>query len=64
MGFIDLVHEFRSIEEECIVEDLLDRYAAGHKGEEDQIIDAMRIDGMKRAVALFRHQQVRELNQH
>jgi hypothetical protein len=47
----------KSIEEECIVEDLMDRYSAGHKGEEDQIIEAMRIDGMKRAVALFRHQQ-------
>merc|ERR1712100_529003 len=33
---------------------LMDRYAAGEAGEENQIIDAMRIDGMKRAVALFR----------
>ena len=63
MVFTELVHEFRSNEEECIVEDLMDRYSAGHKGEEDQIIEAMRIDGMKRAVELFRHQQVREFNQ-
>ena len=61
--FIDLVHEIRSLEEECVVEDLMDRYAAGEKGEEDQIIEAMRVDSMKRAVALFRHQQVRQFNQ-
>ena len=48
---------WRDLEEECVVEDLMDRYAAGEAGEENQIIDAMRIDGMKRAVALFRHQQ-------
>ena len=46
-----------SLEEEAIVEDLMDRYAAGEKGEEDDILEAMRVDGMKRAVALFRHQQ-------
>ena len=49
----------QSVEEECIVEDLMERYAAGETGEEDQILDAMRVDSMKRAVALFRHQQVR-----
>ena len=32
-------------------------WSAGEKGEEDQILDAMRIDSMKRSIALFRHQQ-------
>jgi len=45
------------LEEECIVEDLMDRYSAGEKGEEEQIMAAMQVDSMQRSVALFRHQQ-------
>lgn len=48
---------WKNLEEECIVEDLMDRYASGEKGEEEQIINAMEVDAMKRSVALFRHQQ-------
>jgi hypothetical protein len=39
------------------VEDLMTRYEAGHRGEEAMILEAMRVDGMKRSLSLFRHQQ-------
>ena len=59
-----MFYERRTVDEECVVEELMERYASGHKGEEDQILDAMRVDSMKRAIALFRNQQVRERNRH
>lgn len=49
--------DWKDLNEETTVEDLMGRYASGEKGEEDQILDAMKIDSMKRAIALFRHQQ-------
>jgi len=49
--------KWKTVDEECVVEELMERYASGHKGEEDQILDAMRVDSMKRAIALFRNQQ-------
>jgi hypothetical protein len=63
-GFDLFFYELRDDYEECVVEDLMTRYAAGHKGDEDQILEAMRVDSMKRAIALFRNQQVRERNRH
>ena len=53
-----MFYERRDHDEECVVEELMERYASGHKGEEDQILSAMRVDSMKRAIALFRNQQV------
>ena len=48
---------WRDLEEETVVEDLMTRYEAGHRGEEAMILEAMRVDGMKRSLSLFRHQQ-------